>query len=67
MRARREDIPDLLRVLVRVSIAVMKHHGQCNLGRKGFVGLPLSQHFSSLKKSGQEMKEGRNQEPGGRS
>jgi len=44
-----------LPVLVRVTIAVMKSHGQ---------KLTLPHHHSSLKKSGQELKQGRNLEAG---
>ena len=36
-------------VLVRVSIAVVKHHGQSKLGRKGLILLTLPRHCSSLK------------------
>jgi hypothetical protein len=33
-----------------VIIAIMKHHGQSNLGRKGLIRLMLPHHCSSLKK-----------------
>jgi hypothetical protein len=47
-----------------ITIAVMKHHDQSNLERKGFVWLPLSHHHSSLKKVGKELKQGRDLEGG---
>ena len=48
-------------VLVRVSIALMKHRGQkSKLGRKGFIWLILPHHCSS----GQELIQGRNVEAG---
>ena len=52
-------------VFIWVSVAVMKHHEQSNLGRKGFLWLALPQHCSSSK----EVKTGTQvgQEPGGRS
>jgi hypothetical protein len=34
-------------VLVRVTVAVMKHHGQSNLWRKGLVWFMLHHHCSS--------------------
>jgi hypothetical protein len=36
-------------VLVRVTIVVMKHHDQSNLGRKGLIWLTLPHHCSSFK------------------
>jgi hypothetical protein len=46
-------------VLVRVSIAVTKHHDQKRkLGKKGFIWLPLPDHFPHWMKSGQELKQG---------
>ena len=52
-------------VLVRVTIAVMKHHDQGNLGKKGFIQLTLPYHCSSSK----EVRTGTQtwQEPAGRS
>jgi hypothetical protein len=38
-------------VLVRVSVAVMKHHDQSNLGRKGFILLTLPHHSPLLKEA----------------
>ena len=51
-------------VLVRITIAMMKHHNQSKLGRKEFIRLTLLYHSSSLRKSGQEPKQGRNLEVG---
>ena len=39
-------------VLVRVTIAMMKHHDQNNLERKGFIWLTFPHHCSSSKKVG---------------
>ena len=50
-------------VLVRASIAVMKHYDQSNLGRKGFVWLTLPHHCSSLKEV-RTGTQGRNKEAG---
>jgi hypothetical protein len=36
-------------VLAEVTVAAMKHRDQSNLGRKGFISLPLPQHCLSLK------------------
>lgn len=36
-------------VLVRVAIAVPKHHDQSKLGRKGFIWLTLPHHSPSRK------------------
>jgi hypothetical protein len=44
-------------VSVRVTIAVMKHHDQNNLGRKGFVWLTFPYHCSTLRKSEQNSHE----------
>jgi hypothetical protein len=44
-----------------VTIAMIKHHNQSNLGRKEFIGFILP-HHSSSSKSRQELKEGRNLE-----
>jgi hypothetical protein len=52
-------------VLVKVTIAVMKHHDQNNLGRKGFIWLTLPHHCSSWKEVGTGTKTG--QESRGRS
>jgi hypothetical protein len=51
-------------VLVRVAMAVMKHHDQSTLEREGLIRLLLPQHCSSLK----EIRTGTQteQEPGGR-
>ena len=46
--------------LVEVTIAIMKHHDQSNLGRKEFIQLMLPHLSSPCKKSGQEFKQGRN-------
>jgi len=43
-------------VLVRVTIAASQHHDQSNLERKGLFGLYITVHW---KKSGQELKHGR--------
>jgi hypothetical protein len=50
--------------LVRLSIAVMKHHGQSNLDKTGFIWIMLPHCCSSLK----EVRTGTQtlQEPGGR-
>jgi hypothetical protein len=37
----------LIDVLFRIAVAVMKHHDQRNLGRKGFTWLALPHHCSS--------------------
>lgn len=39
----------LISVLVKVTIAMKKHHGQSNFGREGFIKLMLSNHHSPLK------------------
>lgn len=45
----------------RISVAVMKHYGQSNLGRKRVIGFcSVSLHYR--KKSGQKLKQGRNLE-----
>ena len=38
-------------VLIRISIAVMKHHNKSNLGRKVFLSLTLPHHSPSLKEA----------------
>jgi hypothetical protein len=48
-------------VLVRVTVAVMKHHDQNNLGREEFIWLMLPYHSSSSKKV-RTLKQGRNLE-----
>ena len=48
----------LLNVLVRVTIVVIKHHDQSNWEMKGLIWLLLR------RKSGQELKQGRNLEAG---
>jgi hypothetical protein len=50
-------------ILIRFSIAVMKHHDQKQLGKKGFI--LLTPHNSSLKAVRAGTQAG--QEPGGRS
>lgn len=39
----------LISVLVKVTVAMKKHHGQSNFGREGFIKLMLSNHHSPLK------------------
>jgi hypothetical protein len=51
-------------VLVKVTIAAVKHYDESNLGRKGLIQLTLPYHNSSLKKSGRDLKQGRNLEAG---
>ena len=51
-------------VLVSVTIAVMKHYDQSNLGRKGFIWLHFHIVVHHSRKSGQELKQGRNLEAG---
>ena len=52
-------------VLVRVTVAVMRHQDQSNLGRKGFIHLVLLHHSPSKKEVRTGTQAG--QEPGGRS
>jgi hypothetical protein len=52
-------------ILDRVSIAVIKHHDQSNLERKGFIWLALAYHHSTSKKDRTETLTG--EEHGGRS
>jgi len=52
-------------VLLRVTIAVIKHHDQSNLGRKGSIWLTLPYHCSSMKEIRTGTQTG--QESGGRS
>ena len=49
---------------LRVSIAVIKHHGQSNLGKKMFPWFMLPYHCSSLKEVRTGTKWGRNLEAG---
>jgi hypothetical protein len=60
----RRDGP-VIRARLRVSIAVVKHHDESNLERKGFIQLTLPYHCSSLK----EFRTGTHtgQDPGDRS
>ena len=51
-------------VCLRVTIAVMKHHDQSNLGRKGFMWLMVLHHSHHGRKSGLELKKGRDLEAG---
>jgi hypothetical protein len=51
-------------VMVRVSITVIKHHIQSELGRKGFSWLILLHGSPTLKEARQELKQGRNLEAG---
>ena len=44
-------------VLVRDSVAVMKHHAHSNLGRKGFIWLSFPDHGPSSGKSGKKLKQ----------
>lgn len=55
----------MLTVLIRVSIAVMRHHDKNKLGREGLIQLTLPHHCLLLK----EVRTGTQaeQEPGGRS
>ena len=51
-------------VSVRVSIAAVKHHDQGKLGRKGFIRLHFQITIHHWRKSGQELKQGRNLKAG---
>lgn len=55
----------VFRSCLRVVIAAMKHHGQRNLGRKGFVQLMSPPHSSSSKETRIEIPA--RQDPGGKS
>jgi hypothetical protein len=52
-------------VYVRVTIAVIIHHDQSNLGKRGFIWLTLPHHCSSSTEVRKGTQTG--QEPGGRS
>lgn len=43
-------------ILVKVTIAAMKHHDKSNLGKKGLIQFILPYHNSPSRKSGQELK-----------
>ena len=49
-------IHDLESDLVRVAVAVMKHHDQSNMDRKRFIGLSLSHRSSFSKEVSQDRK-----------
>ena len=53
----------IVNVLIRVSIAVMKHHNQRSVGRKGSFSLHFHVIVHHQRKSGQKFKQSRNQEP----
>jgi hypothetical protein len=53
----------LVIVLLGISIAVVKHHDQCNLGRNG-LHIPSHSPLREIRTSGQELKQGRNLEAG---
>jgi len=54
----------ILTVLVRITIAVMKHHDQSNLRRKGLTGLTLPHCSPSLKEIRTRTQTGQKEEVG---